>query len=432
MAATLGPIYGTGPTHVATDNFAERLDRITKSVTRRRNTGKAEGDSTRAHRTLVVRGSLIYEELTTFNDILRGPRMGEEAAANRRWKPDAHWKLHLSPSYWILKALRFRDHEVVSPLHEDDPVVILDLQKYVDGMPEYKGLRDVATGAISWAEYEKDMVEPRIINRLMAGMYRRADILCTTPSQSCKMPFKRWKEERAMGIAVDEAGSMSRPDLYRVWGNTLLPCLMAGDDLQLPPTVMTMDDKDAEGNHLNRLGKDGKISALEFLRASGWPIYRLRTQLRMAKGLFDTCHREVYSDVPFNYGERSDLSNHPTGVELEKYLKGRFPGLTSPPAGSLSEVFVHCEGTECIIDEATHSKRNPDQVANALDFLADMVKTGRFKPADFAIITPYAANVGLTERLRERAEYSLLSAMPSAATVDSLNSFQGREANIGK
>ncbi|KAL6887186.1 hypothetical protein HDV57DRAFT_508130 [Trichoderma longibrachiatum] len=75
----------------------------------------------------------------------------------------------------------------------------------------------------------------------------------------------------------------------------------------------------------------------------------------------------------------------------------------------------------------THSKRNPDQVANALDFLADMVKTGRFKPADFAIITPYAANVGLTERLRERAEYAILLGMPPTATVDS---FQGREAGI--
>ncbi|KAL7805299.1 hypothetical protein V8C44DRAFT_341060 [Trichoderma aethiopicum] len=56
-----------------------------------------------------------------------------------------------------------------------------------------------------------------------------------------------------------------------------------------------------------------------------------------------------------------------------------------------------------------------------------MVKTGRFKPADFAIITPYAANVGLTERLRERAEYAILLGMPPTATVDS---FQGREAGI--
>ncbi|PNP57213.1 hypothetical protein THARTR1_02743 [Trichoderma harzianum] len=184
---------------------------------------------------------------------------------------------------------------------------------------------------------------------------------------------------------------MSRPDLYRVWGNTLLPYLLGGDDMQLPPTVMTKDEKDEDekdedGHHRNRLGADGTLSALEFFRASGWPIYRLRTQLRMARGLFNTCHREVYSDVPFNYGTGSDLGNHATGVNLERYLRARFPRLAPAAAGTLSEVFVHCEGTKCLVDEVTHSKRNPDQVLNALDFLADMVKTARISAADEARI----------------------------------------------
>ncbi|EHK26790.1 uncharacterized protein TRIVIDRAFT_130542, partial [Trichoderma virens Gv29-8] len=147
----------------------------------------------------------------------------------------------------------------------------------------------------------------------------------------------------------------------------------------------------------------------------------------MAKGLFDTCHREVYNDVPFSYGTQGALVNHGPGVNLEKYLKDRFPKLTAPAAGTLSEVFVHCEGTECIVDEVTHSKRNPDQVANALDFLTDMVKKSGIKAADIAIITPYAANVELINRRRTRPEHEALSTMPPAATVDS---FQGREADI--
>ncbi|KAL6699416.1 AAA domain-containing protein [Trichoderma pleuroticola] len=196
---------------------------------------------------------------------------------------------------------------------------------------------------------------------------------------------------------------MSRPDLYRVWGNTLLPCLLGGDDMQLPPTVMTKDEEDEDGHHRNRLGADGTM------------------------GLFNTCHREVYNDVPFNYGTGSDLGNHATGVNLERYLRARFPRLAPAAAGTLSEVFVHCEGTKCLVDEVTHSKRNPDQVLNALDFLADMVKTARISAADIAIITPYAANVELVNRRRMRPEYEALSAMPPAATVDS---FQGREADI--
>ncbi|KAK4071939.1 hypothetical protein Trihar35433_4003 [Trichoderma harzianum] len=214
---------------------------------------------------------------------------------------------------------------------------------------------------------------------------------------------REWKNELAKGIAVDEAGNISLLDLYRVWDDTLLPCLLGGDDMQLPPTVMTKEDRDSDGHHRNRQAQDGTMSVLEFFRASGWPIYRLQTQLRMAKGLFDTCHCEVYSDVPFNYGTGSDLGNHATGV------------------------VIHCDGTKCPVDGVAHPKRNPDQVLNALDFLADMVKTARISAADIAIITPYAANVELVNRRRMRPEYEAFSAMPTAATVDS---FQGREANI--
>ncbi|PKK42305.1 hypothetical protein CI102_12899 [Trichoderma harzianum] len=427
MTATIGPIYGTAPTHVATDNFAERLHRISKRVTERRNKGKATGDRTRARRVFVVRGYIPGEEYGALLNLLRDPSLGDNAASNRKWRPDANWKLGLSPSFWLLKALRFRDEKIVAPLHEDDPKIVFEVQARIDTDPKYKLLRDVATGAISFEEYIAAKLPMGDVMKLVKDLVNGADILCTTPSLSCKVEFETWKNERAKGIAVDEAGNINRPDLYRVWGNTMLPCLLGGDDMQLPPTVMTKDEKDGEGNHRNRQAQDGTMSALEFFRSSGWPIYRLRTQLRMAKGLFDTCHREVYSDVPFNYGTQSALANHTVGVNLERYLKGRFPRLAPPAAGSLSEVFVHCEGTVCIVDEVTHSKRNPDQVANALDFLADVVKVARINAADIAIITPYAANVALVNRLREKPEYEILAAMPPAATVDS---FQGREADI--
>lgn len=424
MAATVGQIYGTAPTHVATDNFAERLDRISKSVTARRNKDKKSGDSTRARRALVIRGYKPAEEFGAFTALLRDPQVGNNAAANRKWSPEANWKLNLSPSYWLLIALR---SPAVRGIHEDDPQVVFDVQATIDKSEEYRRLRAVATGAMTWEEYSPDRASRNTVMGLVQDLVNGADILCTTPSMSCKTVFEDWKNKKARGIAVDEAGNISRPDLYRVWGNTLLPCLLGGDDLQLPPTVMTKDEKDEEGNHRNRLGADGTMSALEFFRSSGWPIYRLRTQLRMAKGLFNTCHREVYNDVPFNYGTGSDLGNHATGVNLENYLRAKFPKLARTAAGTLSEVFVHCQGTKCLVDEVTHSKRNPDQVLNALDFLADMVKTARISPADIAIITPYAANVELVNRRRMRPEYEVLSAMPPAATVDS---FQGREADI--
>ncbi|KAL6825432.1 hypothetical protein J3E69DRAFT_380632 [Trichoderma sp. SZMC 28015] len=160
--------------------------------------------------------------------------------------------------------------------------------------------------------------------------------------------------------------------------------------MQLPPTVMTKEDRDSDGHHRNLQAQNGTISALEFFRASGWPIFRLQTQLRMAKGLFDTCHREVYSDVPFLYGSQGALVNHASGVNLEKYLKG------DPN---------YRRSGHPLEEESRPSRQH-------LDFLTDMVKTTRISAADIAIITPYAANVELTNRRRTSPEDEVLSAMP--------------------
>lgn len=175
---------------------------------------------------------------------------------------------------------------------------------------------------MTWGEYISGPVVHRDeINGLFNTLLQSVDILCATPSLSCQDEFNAAWKENAKGIAVDEAGNISRPDLYCVWGNTLLPCAMGGDDRQFAPANMTRENEfDSDGNHLNRFGGDARISALEFFRGSGWPTFRLRVQLRTAKGLFDICHQEVYSDLPFSYGSGSQLWNHPVGLALEGYL----------------------------------------------------------------------------------------------------------------
>ncbi|KAM0254015.1 hypothetical protein ACHAQJ_006985 [Trichoderma viride] len=424
MAATLRKIYATAPTHVATNNFAERLDRISQSVTSRRNEDRPPGEN-RARRTFVMRGFKWEEEYEAFKRTLENPHIGDKAAPNRDWSAESKWTLHLSPTFWLMMALR---SPAVRELHEDDHPGIHAVQQRIEKARKCERLCAVATGAISWKEYQRgQMVRESTIYDMFRVLLASVDVLCTTPALSCQKPFRSWKDEVAKGIAVDEAGNISRPDLYSVWGNTLLPCLLSGDDKQLPPTVMTLNDKDADGNCLNRFGPDAKISALEFFRASGWPIYHLKTQLRMAKGLFDTCHREVYRDLPFTYGPGSHLAKHPVGQALEKYLTTRFPRLTPSPAGSIKEVFIHCPGTICLMDQVTKSKRNPDQVDNTLEFLSDLVKNSSVSPSSIAIITPYKANAELVERRRKDPAHSLLFNMPPASTIDS---FQGREADI--
>lgn len=62
---------------------------------------------------------------------------------------------------------------------------------------------------------------------------------------------------------------------------------------------MTTNEEDAAGNPLNRFAEDGFSSPLAFLVATGIPVYRLKTQLRMADGMFDMISKIIYPDVPF-------------------------------------------------------------------------------------------------------------------------------------
>lgn len=56
---------------------------------------------------------------------------------------------------------------------------------------------------------------------------------------------------------------MHRADLGCVWGNVLLPIVLAGDVHQLLSVTM-MGEADSQGNLYNRLGKDGAILPLAF------------------------------------------------------------------------------------------------------------------------------------------------------------------------
>ncbi|KAK5988481.1 hypothetical protein PT974_09964 [Cladobotryum mycophilum] len=180
---------------------------------------------------------------------------------------------------------------------------------------------------------------------------------------------------------------------------------------------------------LNRFADDGKVSALMFFRAVGFPIFRLRTQLRMARGLFDICHREVYKGLPFQYGPGSDINlpHHTIGRELERYVQTKYPSIQPPPEHNLREFWVHCEGARVTTDRITKPKRSRDQVKIALDFPADFVATTGVDAAEISVVLFYRANLDILNRMRKRPEYRVLDRMPAAHTVDS---FQGQEGKI--
>ncbi|KAF3075325.1 hypothetical protein CFAM422_002445 [Trichoderma lentiforme] len=425
MSIALGPIYACAATDVAADNFAEHLNLISEKFTSRLNEAKGLGESP-ARRILIVRGYDIDDEVAAFHKLLENPRIGDKAAPPYNFALKPKWRLHLSLAFWLLVALR---SPAVRPFHCDDPVGIQSLQSYLHNQSNLKRLRNVATGVIGYQEYKNGhTVDADRIRFMFRNILRCTNILCTNISLSCQRPYDFWKN-LAKGIAVDEANNVGRPDLYSVWGNTLLPCLLCGDDKQLEPRVVSFGQKDEKGHSVNRLEDDGKLSALLFFKGNRWPVFRLRTQLRMATGLFDLCY-EVVKDMPdFRYGPDCDISldRHACGRELEAFLQKRFPGLALPLDGMLSEAFINCTGSKFYFSPVTGSGWNPAQSRRALHFVRDLVSQTKITPANVFIITPYEANVDFIEGERQKLYYSAISSMAPAATVDD---FQGRQGNI--
>lgn len=303
----------------------------------------------------------------------------------------------------------------------------------IDKREELRPLLAVAKGDIAWSEYQigSDQVPVATIGELLVGILHHADIVCTSPALSCSEqdPYRNWKNKFAKGIAVDDAGSLSRPDLYSVWGNTLLPCLLAGHDCQIPPAVEGFEVQDKCGNYVNRLGQHGKISSLASLEASGWPIFRLRTQLRMPKSLFEPCDQGIFLDGHFGHRPDSDFE-HPQyeiGRKLELYLVNKYQNLAPVVSGTFHEVFIHCEQSTCHVNQITGSRQNPIQVQIALDFVTDFIKCKKANPSDIIIISPEKANVDLVEHRRKELGYLVLSGMKPATTIEG---FQGCESKI--
>ncbi|KAM0669770.1 hypothetical protein ACQRIU_000165 [Beauveria bassiana] len=444
MAARLGKVLCSGPTNVAISNFAERIYKRSCAVVERykANMGKEANTDKEApsyRRLTVVRGYKLEIELVAIKALLQDPSLGDAAVPDHMLldNSNSRWKLHLSPTYWLLMVL---GSPAVRKLENDDSAGLWALHDLPVEAATAR-LRALAQGKMSWAAFndpafnEAGGLDKKQFANYIGKLLQYVDVLCVTPAASHNVrEYAMWKHWHAKAIAIDEAGNMNCADLYDVWGNTMQPCFLGGDHMQLPPTVISsMDKGTAEGEYRNRFAKYGKISALLKFQAMGMPVYRLNRQLRMAKGMFDIPSAVIYPDVPLTYSASCNISRpeFQIGRDLERYLRRVFPGLAAPPTSDrLRPVFLHCPNSITEQDNMTGGSRmNSKQVTIALDAIAGFIRATRVDPARISILSPYAANVAeIKQQLKGRNKYGpILSSMPSPSTVDS---FQGQENDI--
>ena len=312
----------------------------------------------------------------------------------------------------------------------DDPdlwEMVRAMGSRVDLTPVYKMIH----GDLTWEQFLADKASnykdwlPPLLEKILEA----AKFVCTTPACGKNDDgVCLWKTTVARGIVIDEAASMTRADLACIWGNCLLPCVLAGDAKRVPPTVMSAYAKDTDGFVFNRLAEDGRISPLEMLQASGFPTFRLHIQLRMARGLFDIPGREFYPRVPFTYSPSCEVfsKEFDPGWALETFAHDRYPELQPPPDGIFSPIFIHCEKSRVFRNGLTHSRRCPGQVDVALDFASKLVQWG-VDPAKITVLMTYAANVDYAKWRRKTRYGESLVRMPPVCTIDIS---QGQENDI--
>ncbi|KAF5598797.1 DNA helicase [Fusarium pseudocircinatum] len=392
LQAKVGKVLCSGPTDTAVDDFAYRLNKQTWDVTERLNAGNPLDELSRYRRKLIVRPYPFDQELRAFYLLLKKPELGKEVLDD--WKftgepnEDVNWKLELSATYWLLLILRSPALDRV--LGPEDSLALNEMQQVIDG-DEIVEL--VASGHLGDARYRHEFEEQLedIFKYLWKMLINSADFLFV------------------------KSGGVRDGFIYDI-----------GD-----PSIRTTGEKDPDsGNYYNRFVGDGRISGLEFLQASGLPVFRLNTQVRMAKGMYDLAAQVFYPQLPLQYHQRDhDITDQQpdVGRELEAYVHMKYPLLRKPPDGIVHQpLFIHRQNST-IYKDVDGSQACQEQDSAVLSFVAGLVTHSAIDPAQIVILTPWFANAVLIERKRNQKRFELLKNMPEAATIES---YRGREADI--
>jgi len=341
------------------------------------------------------------------------------------------WQLQNSATYWLLKVF---GSPAVAALDDRDPEAVVALRK--DLLSIHGGQRLIdAVQAGDWDIVAVDnATSGDALERIIRRLLRDADMIFSTPAMSRHGTCLDWKQHHAAAFAVDEAANMKRADMMRLWGNCLQPMVMSGDDEQLEPAVMTEYNKDGKERFLNRHFQDGKMSAMQWLKAHNWPVYVLTKQFRMARGMMDAISDIIYPDVKLVYAPSCDITNaiHRPGVLLDEFLREKFPSMAPAPTDRLYPAFMHCPETFTYLNPVTHGKSNYEQCERALNFWCEFSEWVEAKGVvldhrQIVTICPYKANLEVIQSLRRKSKYARLDKMPPAATVDS---FQGKEGDL--
>jgi ATP-dependent RNA/DNA helicase IGHMBP2 len=262
-------------------------------------------------------------------------------------------------------------------------------QKFSRARPE-PGARQAMRQEAQQMLAEARQIERQVVTRLLDS----APILCVTltglDQELIGSRLFDW-------CVMDEAGQSTEPGAW-IPLQYARRLVLAGDHLQLPPTVVSPEAAAAGFG----------VSLLERLMHSpGETIARrLGVQYRMHQTIMGFSSQEFYQD---------SLTADPS---VRQHLLKDLPGVLDCELTDTPLEFIDTAGASYdeMVEPDGESRLNPMEAALVLKKVTALLEAG-LAAADLAVITPYAAQVRwLREQVRSRE-----------IEIDSVDGFQGRE-----
>ena len=201
---------------------------------------------------------------------------------------------------------------------------------------------------------------------------------------------------------IDEAGQGNEPEMYPIISKCAGKVILAGDPLQLPPTVFNEQMKHVLEDTLmqNLMDKYPQNTVM------------LKTQHRMNKVISNWVSKRTYNNqlVP-----HESVANH-----ILEHLPTVQPGKKNTFIGELLKrpmTFIDTQKT-MVENQRETSKMNKGEAGVVMYLVKKMMRQG-LPPRKIAVISPYKAQVQF-----------LLSHLPKGVNCKSVDGYQGGEAEL--
>jgi len=207
-------------------------------------------------------------------------------------------------------------------------------------------------------------------------------------------------------VVVDEAAQCIEPSTLVALQLGSSHAILVGDPQQLPATIFSVSGRNTKFDR----------SLFQRLEDAGHPVHMLDTQYRMHPAISEFPRKIFYEGM---LKDGPNVTNENYGSSLRRNISQRFPPFKS-------FTILDLESSE---ERGGTSLQNSSEANLALHLYNNLVlaSKGALKNERVAVITPYTQQKNLLRRIFEK---KLGPQFASLVEVNTVDSFQGREAGI--